>query len=325
MDELFAGVDLGGTAIKCALGMADGRVISEQSVETNAHNGPDDVLRRIAAAVNQMAGKAGRKPRSLGMGVPGLVDLRAGVTKFLPNFPGHWRDVAAARILGEQVGCPVQLLNDVRTATLGELVFGHGRGVGTMAFFALGTGVGGGVVIDGKLRLGPLGAAGELGHMTIVPDGPPCGCGSRGCLETVVGAPAIISEGIRLMRIGLAPRLGELVEGDITRITPREIALAAREGDTDVRDAVLRAAGFLGLAVANVVTVLHPELVVIGGGVANMGNLIFDRVRAVVRQDVRMFPADDVRIEPSLLGEKAGVMGALALASRGLPAWSTVS
>ena len=319
MDELFAGVDLGGTAIKCALGTADGHVISERSVETRAYNGPDDVLQRIAAAVNQMAGKTGGKPKSLGVGVPGLVDLKAGITKFLPNFPGHWRDVEAARILGEKTGCPVQLLNDVRTATLGELVFGHGRGVGTMAFFALGTGVGGGVVIDGKLRLGPLGAAGELGHMTILPDGPPCGCGSRGCLETVVGAPAIISEGIRLMRIGLAPRLGELVEGDITRITPIEIAQAARQGDHDVRDALLRAAGFLGLAVANVITVLHPELVVIGGGVANMGDLIFGRVREVVRQDVRMFPVDDVRIEPSLLGERAGVMGALALASRGLP------
>jgi glucokinase len=319
MEPLFAGVDLGGTAIKCALGTASGAVTVEQNIDTRAESGPDDVLRRIADTVLQMTGGARRRPRSLGMGVPGLVDLQAGLTRFLPNFPGHWRGVEAARIVSERVGCPVQLLNDVRTATLGELVFGHGRGVGTMAFFALGTGVGGGVVIDGKLRLGPLGAAGELGHMTIVPDGPPCGCGSRGCLETVVGAPAIISEGIRLMRIGLAPRLGELVEGDITRITPREVALAARQGDDNVRDAVLRAAGFLGLAVANVVTVLHPELVVIGGGVANMGDLIFDRVRDVVRQDVRMFPADDVRIEPSFLGERAGVMGALALASRGLP------
>ena len=125
------------------------------------------------------------------MGVPGLVEIDTGITKFLPNFPGHWRDVEVARILSARIGCHVQLLNDVRTATLGELTFGHGRGVNTMAFFSLGTGVGGGIVVDGKLRLGPLGAAGELGHMTILPDGPPCGCGSRGCLETLVGAPAI--------------------------------------------------------------------------------------------------------------------------------------
>ena len=131
-------------------------------------------------------------------------------------------------------------------------------------------------------------------------------------------APAIAAEGIRLMRIGLAPRLRELVGGDITRITPREMAQAAAEGDDDVREAILRAADYLGLAVANTITVLHPELVVLGGGVAKIGDLLFDRVREVVRQDVRMFPADGVRIEPSLLAERAGVMGALALASRGI-------
>jgi glucokinase len=211
------------------------------------------------------------------------------------------------------------LLNDARTATLGELTFGHGRGVNTMAFFALGTGVGGGIVVDRKLRLGPLGAAGELGHMTILPNGPPCGCGSRGCLETLVGAPAIAAEGIRLMRIGLAPRLYDLVDGDITRISPREMAEAARAGDQEVREAIERAGDFLGLAVANVVTVLHPDLVVIGGGVARMGDLLFDRVREVVRQHVRMFPADGVAIRDSQLKEKAGVMGALALAAHGIP------
>jgi glucokinase len=321
MDDIYAGVDLGGTNIKCALGAGDGALLVEESIPTQAHDGPERVLARIGDEINRLSRKSGRQPRSLGMGVPGLVNVATGVTRFLPNLPGHWRDVPAGQVLSATVGCPVRLLNDVRTATLGELVFGHGRGADklTMAFFALGTGVGGGIVVDGRLRLGPLGAAGELGHMTILPDGPPCGCGSRGCLETLVGAPAITAEGIRLMQIGLAPRLRELVQGDITRITPREMAQAAHEGDSNVRDAILRAAGFLGLVVANVVTALHPELVVIGGGVAKMGDLIFDRVREVVRQDVRMFPVEGVRIEPSLLDEKAGVMGALALAARGIP------
>jgi glucokinase len=319
MDDLYAGVDLGGTSVKCAIGTADGRIAAEASILTDAHEGPESVLRRIAAAVRGLTTTAGGRPVSLGMGVPGLVDIQRGVTKFLPNLAGHWKDVPAVQILSDAVGCPVRLLNDVRTATLGELKYGHGRGVNTMALFAIGTGVGGGIVVDGKLRLGPLGAAGELGHMTILPNGPPCGCGSRGCLETVVGAPAISSEGIRLMQIGLAPRLREIVGGDITRITPKEMAEAARAGDEDVREAIERAAGFLGLAVANVVTILHPELVVIGGGVARMGDLLFDRVRAVMRQDVRMFPADDVRVLESKLEEKAGVMGALALAAFGIP------
>lgn len=319
MDDLYAGVDLGGTSVKCAIGTADGRIAAEASITTDAHEGPESVLRRIAAAVKGLTTTAGGRPVMLGMGVPGLVDLSRGVTKFLPNLAGHWKDVPAAQMLSDAVGCPVRLLNDVRTATLGELKYGHGRGVNTMALFALGTGVGGGVVVEGKLRLGPLGAAGELGHMTILPNGPPCGCGSRGCLETIVGAPAIASEGIRLMQIGLAPKLREIVDGDITRITPKLMAEAARAGDENVREAIERAAGYLGLAVANVVTVLHPELVVLAGGVAKMGDLIFDRVREVMRQDVRMFPADDVRVEPSKLEEKAGVMGALALAAFGIP------
>ncbi|REJ70912.1 MAG: ROK family protein [Planctomycetota bacterium] len=320
MADIYAGVDLGGTSVKCALGTADGEMVAETKIATTAHEGAETVLERIGEAIEDLVNETGSRPVSLGMGVPGLVDIQEGVTRFLPNLAGHWKDVPAGPILSDALGCPVQLLNDVRTATLGELTFGHGRGVNTMAFFALGTGVGGGIVVDGKLRLGPLGAAGELGHMTILPDGPPCGCGSRGCVETLVGAPAIVAEGIRLMRIGLAPRLRELVEGDITRITPREMAEAAHSGDEDVKEAIVRAAGYLGLAVANTITVLHPELVVLGGGVANMGDLIFDRVREVVQEDVRMFPADEVRIESSLLEEKAGVMGALALASRGIDA-----
>lgn len=319
MDALYAGVDLGGTSVKCAIGTADGRIAAEASITTDAHEGPESVLGRIAAAVGGLTATAGGRPVALGMGVPGLVDIQRGVTKFLPNLAGHWKDVPAAQILSDAVGSPVRLLNDVRTATLGELQYGHGRGVNTMALFAIGTGVGGGIVVDGKLRLGPLGAAGELGHMTILPNGPPCGCGSRGCLETVVGAPAISAEGIRLMQIGLAPRLREIVGGDITRITPKEMAEAARAGDEDVREAIERAAGFLGLAVANVVTVLHPELVVIGGGVAKMGDLLFNRVREVLRQNVRMFPADDVRVLEPKLEEKAGVLGALALAAFGIP------
>jgi glucokinase len=319
MEDLYAGVDLGGTSVKCAIGTADGRIVAEANVMTEAHRGPESVLQRIAAAVQELTAKTGGRPKSIGMGVPGLVDIHQGVTKFLPNLAGHWKDVPAAQMLSDVVGCPVRVLNDVRTATLGELKYGHGRGVNTMALFAIGTGVGGGIVVDGKLRLGPLGAAGELGHMTILPDGPPCGCGSRGCLETVVGAPAISAEGIRLMQIGLAPRLREIVGGDITRITPKEMAEAARAGDEDVREAIERAAGYLGLAVANVVTVLHPELVVIGGGVSRMGELLLDRIRDVMRQNVRMFPADDVRVLESKLEAKAGVMGALALAAFGIP------
>ncbi len=316
---LYASVDLGGTNIKCALGDGEGRVLCERSVPTLSHEGPAAVLERMAGLVNELAGRAGVRPEAVGIGVPGLADLRAGTTRFLPNLPTQWRDVPVRGSLEPKLGCPVYLLNDVRMATLGELTFGHGRGLDapTMAFFAVGTGIGGGIAVDGKLRLGPLGAAGELGHQTILPDGPRCGCGNRGCLEALASGPAITAEGVRLVRAGQAPRLHELTEGDVSRITAKEMAAAAEGGDEAVREAIVRAAGYLGIGVANVITALHPDLVVLGGGVAQIGALLFDTVRETVHLRVRMFPADGVRIEPSMLGDKAGTLGGIALAMKG--------
>ena len=320
MSELFAGVDLGGTGIKMVMGTRDGQTVAESQIPTLAHDGPEAVLCRIADAVEELAGKAGQRPQAVGMGVPGLVDVANGITRFLPNFPTQWRDIPAASVLQARLKCPVRLLNDVRTATLGELTYGHGQQNSnlTMVFFALGTGIGGGVVIDGKLRLGPLGASGELGHQTIIPDGPLCGCGNHGCLETLSSGTALAFEGARLMRIGRAPHLHLAVDGDADRVTSREMVAAAEAGDDAIRDAIVRSAGYLGLAVANVVTLLHPDLIVIGGGVAEIGSMLFDKVREVVNLRVRMLPAESVRIEPSLLGKRAGELGALALAARGI-------
>jgi glucokinase len=275
------------------------------------------VLQRIAELVVKLADRVGSQPAALGLGIPGLVDLERGITRFLPNLATQWREVPAAEILTAQLGCPVYLLNDVRMATLGELVFGHGRSSRAMAFFAIGTGIGGGIAVDGRLRLGPLGAAGELGHQTIVPDGPRCGCGNRGCLETLASGPALAAEGIRLLQSGQAPILYELTGGNPVSVTPRELAAAAEAGDHAVREAVVRAARYLGIGVANVVTILHPDLVVLGGGIAAIGDLLFETVRQTMRERVRMFPADDVRVLPPFLGDKAGVMGGVALAMKG--------
>jgi glucokinase len=316
MTDLLAGVDLGGTNLTVALGTAEGRREGERKIPTRAHEGPQAVLERIAQAVRELSKDCGASPRSLGMGVPGLVDREAGVTTFLPNLPTQWKGVPVSKILGSALGCEVHLLNDVRTATLGELVFGLGRGVGTMAFFALGTGVGGGIVVDGKLRLGPLGAAGELGHETILPDGARCGCGNRGCLETLASGPAIEAEGVRLELSGLAPRLRELTAGDPRGVTTEAMGEAARRGDAAVGEALARAAGYLAIGVANVVVTLHPELVVIGGGVSGLGDLLLVPLREEVARRVRMIPATSVRIERSAVGDHAGLLGALALAAR---------
>jgi glucokinase len=316
MSGMYAGVDLGGTKIACATADAAGGILRMEAIPTQSHDGPEAVLARIAQLVADVSG--GAPLRALGVGVPGLVDLETGATLFLPNMPTQWSNVPAAEILRARLGCPVFLMNDCRTATLGELHYGLGRDVRDMALFMLGTGIGGGLVIDRKLRLGPLGAAGEMGHQTILPDGPLCGCGNRGCLEALASGPAIAGEGVRLLRCGLAPRLHEIVHGSADLVNPATMAQAARAGDHAVRGAIDRAASYLAIGIANVVTTFHPQLVVLGGGVAGLGDLMLETVRSGLAERVRMFPAAGVAVELSTLGDRAGSHGAVALAmSRG--------
>ncbi len=316
MPPIYAAIDLGGTKVTCALASADGAILAERSIPTASQDGPDAVLARIAALAADLSRETGATPQAAGMGVPGLVDRAKGATLFLPNLVTQWRGVEVARILGAHLGCPIYLLNDVRIATLGEMTFGHGSKTGTMVFFAIGTGIGGGVVIDGRLRLGELGAAGELGHQTILPDGPLCGCGNHGCLEALASGPAIAAEGARLLHSGMAPKLYELAQGRIGAVTPTLMAAAAEAGDEAVRDVLVRAATYIGIGAANMVTALHPDLVVLGGGVSTIGPLLLDTVRETVLRRVRMFPVDHVAIRNSALSDKAGLYGGVALAMR---------
>lgn len=315
MGDLFLGVDLGGTSIKASLSDKEGQCCVEQAIPTEAHLGPEHVLERIASLGKSLLEQADSgELKGCGVGVPGLVDIPNGITKFLPNLHTQWRDIPVGTKLSGALGVPVFIMNDVRTATQGELIFGHGKGNPriTMAFFSIGTGIGGGIAIDGKLRLGKLGAAGELGHQTIVADGPLCGCGNRGCLEAIASGTAIAAEGVRLMRSGQAPALQTLVDNDANLVSASTMSQVA-EQDPKVQLALVHAATSIGIGAANIITALHPELVVLGGGVAEIGSLLLDTVRSVIAERVKMFPVEDIRIENSLLGERAGVMGAVSL------------
>ncbi|MBJ7345453.1 MAG: ROK family protein [Gemmataceae bacterium] len=313
-NQILAGIDLGGTTITAGLGDLNGNILLQRSIPTLSENGPEDVLCRMASLVKNLAQEAGYKPSALGIGIPGLVDPTLGKTLFLPNMHTQWRGVCVREILENSLGYSVRILNDVRTATLGEMKFGLGKNVSNMVFFSLGTGIGGGIVIGGKLLLGPLGSAGEIGHQTILPNGPYCGCGNQGCLEALCSGPAIIAEGVRLFKSGQAPKLVHICANDISNVSPETMAQAAKEGDESISAGIYHIATLLGIGVANMVTSLHPELVVLGGGVSKMGDLLLVPVRKVVKQRVRMFPVDDVRIELSSVGEGAGLLGAIALA-----------
>lgn len=321
---VYATIDLGGTKIAGALATEDGQVLAERVIATESHGGPFAVLARIADLLCDLAAGAGVRPLALGMGVPGLADLERGVVKFLPNLPSQWREVPAGDYLQAALGCPVKLLNDVRMAALGELVYGYGidhawapsgRMQGAMVFYALGTGIGGGLAIDGRLYLGPWGASAEVGHMTVVPDGPACSCGSRGCLEIYASGPAITGQGVRLLLAGQTTCLYDLVAGRPERVNPAVMAQAAALGDERVRTVLVQAAEYLGISVANTILMIHPRLVVLGGSVAEIGPLLFDTVRAVVAWRVGMFSAADVEIVPSRLGNRAGLLGGIALAA----------
>ena len=315
---MFASIDLGGTTIGALIATSDGRILGERAIPTQSAEGPQAVLERIAQLVNSLAAEAGAHPKGLGMGAPGLIDLETGRSLFLPNLATQWRDIPIAGILSPLVGCPVRVLNDARLATLGELHYGHGRTARNMIYFTLGTGIGGGVVIDGKLRLGPFGAAGELGHQTIDPNGPLCGCGNRGCLETLAAAPAVTAEGVRLLRSGLAGKLHEITGGNADLVNPKTMIEAARAGEASVEAAIVRAARYLGIGAANLVTALHPELVVLSGGMSAIGDLLTATVRDEIRKRVRMVPTDGIRVEISQLGDKAGAWGGIALAAQSL-------
>ena len=211
--------------------------------------------------------------------------------------------------LSNYLNLPVFLLNDVRAITLGEFTFGAGRGAKNMACFAIGTGIGGGVVVNGELVLGIRGQAGELGHLTIDINGPICGCGNNGCLETFASAPAIANMGVKAVQQGQATLIGELADFDLNRITPKLIADAALQGD-EIANRIWKDAGhYIGTGIANILVTLAPNKIVISGGVAAAGELLLNPIRETLKKRVFLVPVDEVEIVMGELGNDAGILG----------------
>lgn len=284
------GFDLGGTNLKwVVLDLAgEPRIVAEGTAPTRAELGPAIALDRLGELGRFAVTEHGPIDR-VGIGMPGPLDLERGRTVFLGNLPG-WEDYPIVEPLERRIGLPVALINDARAFTLAELQLGAGKGCSTMVGFTIGTGVGGGVVVGGHLLMHLNGLVGELGHQTLVPDGPPCGCGNRGCLEQFAAGPAIARAA------GMA--------------TPELVFEAARSGDRGAIEILARAGSYLGIGIANVALAVGPERVVIGGGVAAAGDLIIEPARAELRRRLTVMPFDRIAIVRAELGPHAGAVGA---------------
>lgn len=313
-NSLFIGIDLGGTNIKAALVNTEtGEISGMTSTPTHAQEGHDAVIARMAQLAETVIAATGHTKADIGgvgVGIPGLLDLEHGLTLFLPNLPGQWRSVPVREELAKASGLPVAIMNDARAATLGEWKFGAGRGVDTCALYTLGTGIGGGLVINGKLYLGMGGAAGELGHVSVDFNGPRCNCGSRGCIEAFASGPAMAAAGMRAVVQGATTKIATMCEGDLNQVTPELVYQAALAGDAVAREIYEQAGRAIGYGVSNVVIALTPQRVIIGGGVAAAGDMILEPIRRTIRERVKVANPEAIEIVPATLGNNAGLMGA---------------
>lgn len=289
---LHLGIDLGVTNLKWATIEHDGddwRTVDQGQRPTLAAEGADAVIGRVGE-LGQAALERWPGIESVGIGIPGLYDPVTGTARFLVNMPAEWSGLPVAGPVEAILGVPVALINDARAFGLAELRLGAGRGASSLVGLTLGTGVGGVIAIDGRVHLGHDGTAGEVGHQTIDPDGPLCNCGNRGCLEAFARADRI------------AAACG-------TDSAEAAIA-AARAGDTRAIEGLAEIGRYLGIGIANMVAVISPDRVVIGGGVAAAGPLLLDPIRDEVRQRVRTTSVDEVVIVTAELGTWAGAIGA---------------
>lgn len=313
---LFIGIDLGGTKISTALVDISGRIIARDYRETLAARGQKVVLERMVDATRRVMDEASITPAqvtAVGVGSPGPIDSRAGVVTAPPNLPG-WKDVPLKQLIEDMLGVTTFLENDANAAALAEYRFGAGRGVQNMIYVTVSTGIGGGLILNGQLYSGTIGTAGEVGHTTVLPQGPYCGCGNRGCLEALASGTAIAREGRELVRRGVPTLIAELAEGNPERVTAKLVAEAADKGDLEAQGILTEAMAYLGVGMANLVNLFNPELIVIGGGLTHLGEKLFGPVRRAIER--RAFPAAArvVRVVPAQLGDDVGVLGAAAAA-----------
>ncbi len=307
------GLDLGGTFIKIGLVDQRGRVIKKDEIPTLADQGKRSVvLKQMEKAVDfALAGSARKEIAGIGIGTPGLVD-NDGMVYEAPNIPG-WDNLPLKRLFAQKYKLPTVVENDVNSITWGEYLFGAGRGSRTMICVTLGTGLGGGVVINGKLLRGGTYSAVELGHITIAYDGLKCNCGSIGCVERYVQRDAIVERAIDAIKKDRKTLIIELADGDLKNITPKLISEACRKGDALAKEIWTDVGVCLGAMFTSVVNIFNPEIIVIGGGISKAGRILFDTALKTIKARAMHKLSKDLKIVPAGLGEDTGIISAGAL------------
>lgn len=307
VNDNVVAVDLGGTHIRSALINEKGEILARSERETLAQEGPEPVIGRIEACIRDVA----RGTEAISIAAPGPLDPWKGIIHQAPNLPG-WRDVPLVDILHHTFKVPIYLNNDANLAALGEHRFGAGQGVNDLIYLAISTGIGGGIITQGMLLMGAKGLAGEVGHMILEPEGPPCGCGGRGHLESLASGPAIARRAMEEIEKGTKTSITRLVEGKLGKVTAKVVAQAAQEGDPLAKSIFKEAGFYIGLGIANLLHILNPQLVILGGGVSKAGDLLFDPVRATVTARTMSSYQEGLKIVPAALGGDVGLLGAAA-------------
>lgn len=308
--DLVIGVDLGGTNVRSAVVGAGGVISHHAKLSVSGSKSADEVIDHIVTCIGQTMASCGREEvRGVGVGTPGLIIEETGTIVYAPNVPG-WTDLPLKSLLQQRLDLPVSIENDANAAAIGEHWVGGGAGYKNLVCITLGTGVGGAIIMNNQVWRGSNGAGGEVGHTNVIENGAQCGCGAPGCLEAYASAPAIARQAREALQTGEESALLTMCHGNPENITSAMVSRAAQEGDSVARTVMHRAGTLLGVAVASLTNLLNPEIFVIGGGVINAGDLIFDPIRHEIEKRAYKWSASILKVVPAQLGDDAGIIGA---------------
>lgn len=315
-DSKILGIDLGGTKILTAVANTAGKILSRDHSITPAKEGQQAVVKSILESVGRALNQAhiaAADLTAIGVGAPGLSNPETGILFTSPNLPG-WKNVPLRDIVEKEFGKRAFLINDANAAAVGELYFGAGRGARNFIYITVSTGIGGGIIIDGKIYTGSIGTAGELGHMVIDDEGPRCNCGNKGCWETLASGTALAREARHKIKEGAATSIMKYADGDIEKINAEAIHEAAQAGDKVANELITRTAYYLGVGLANLVNIFNPEVIVIGGGLSNIGDTLLKPAFEEAGRRAFGQAYQAVRFARAELGRNSGVLGAAAFA-----------